>query len=49
MTVPQSVMVSSYHEFTDRWAMMLDFGWQDWSQFGKVEVGVTGRPANPSR
>ena len=48
MTVPQSVMVSSYHEFTDRWAMMLDFGWQDWSQFGKVEVGLTGDPANPS-
>jgi long-chain fatty acid transport protein len=48
MTVPQSVMLSSYHEFTDRWAMMLDFGWQDWSQFGKVEVGVTGDPANPS-
>ena len=42
VTVPQSVMVSSYHEFTDRWAMMLDFGWQDWSQFGKVEIGLTG-------
>lgn len=41
-TVPQSVMVSSYHEFTDRWAMMLDFGWQDWSQFGKIDIGVTG-------
>lgn len=48
MTVPQSVMVSSYHEFSDRWAMMLDFGWQDWSQFGKVDVGVTGGNADPS-
>jgi long-chain fatty acid transport protein len=45
VTVPQSVMVSTYHEFTDRWAMMLDFGWQDWSQFGKVEIGLTGTPA----
>ena len=44
VTVPQSVMVSSYHEFTDRWAMMLDFGWQNWSQFGKVEIGLTGAP-----
>jgi long-chain fatty acid transport protein len=44
-TVPQSVMISSYHEFTDRWAMMLDFGWQDWSRFGKVEIGLTGTPA----
>lgn len=42
MTVPQSIMVSSYHEFTDRWAMMLDFGWQQWSRFGKVDVGVVG-------
>ncbi len=42
ITVPQSVMVSSYHEFTDQWAMMLDFGWQDWSQFGRLEVGLTG-------
>ena len=48
MTVPQSVMVSSYHEFTDRWAMMLDFGWQDWSQFGKVEVGLTGNTGTES-
>ncbi|MGH9783937.1 MAG: OmpP1/FadL family transporter, partial [Terriglobia bacterium] len=46
VTVPQSVMVSSYHEFTDQWAMMLDFGWQNWKQFGKVEIGLTGSPAN---
>ncbi len=45
VTVPQSVMVSSYHEFTERWAMMLDFGWQNWNQFGKVEIGLTGSPA----
>lgn len=48
MTVPQSVMVSSYHEFTDRWAMMLDFGWQNWNQFGKVEVGLTGSTGTES-
>lgn len=42
ITVPQQIMVSSYHEFTDRWAMMLDFGWQQWSQLGKVDIGVTG-------
>lgn len=45
VTVPQSVMVSSYHEFTDHLAMMLDFGWQNWSQFGKVEIGLSGTPA----
>ena len=48
MTVPQSVMLSSYHEFTDRWAMMLDFGWQQWSRFGKVDIGITGGNVDPS-
>lgn len=48
VTVPQSVMVSSYHEFTNRWAMMLDFGWQEWSQFGKADVALTGNAINAS-
>jgi long-chain fatty acid transport protein len=38
--VPQSVMVSAYHDLNDRWALMADFGWQNWSQFGNVQVGV---------
>jgi long-chain fatty acid transport protein len=40
MTVPQSVMVSSYHELNDQWALMADFGWQNWSEFGYVQAGV---------
>lgn len=40
VTVPQSVMVSAYHALNEHWALMADFGWQDWSQFGHVEVGV---------
>ena len=40
MTVPQSVMVGVYHEFSPKWAVMADVGWQDWSQFGEVDVGV---------
>ena len=46
--VPQQVMLSAYHDFTDRWALMLNFGWQDWSQFGKVDIGVTGDALTPS-
>ncbi len=38
--VPQSVMLSARHELNDRWALMADFGWQNWSQFGDVEVGI---------
>jgi long-chain fatty acid transport protein len=40
MTVPQSVMASAYHELGERWALMADFGWQNWSQFGYVQAGV---------
>jgi long-chain fatty acid transport protein len=40
LTVPQSVMVSVYHALSDQWALMADFGWQDWSRFGNVQAGV---------
>ncbi len=40
MTVPQSVMLSGYHELNAKWALMADVGWQNWSQYGKVDVGV---------
>jgi long-chain fatty acid transport protein len=39
-TVPQSVMVSVYHDLNDKWALMADFGWQNWHQFGYVEAGI---------
>ncbi len=42
MTVPQSVVLSVYHELNDQWALMADAGWQDWSQFGYVEAGFDG-------
>ncbi|MDR4493959.1 MAG: OmpP1/FadL family transporter [Nitrospirales bacterium] len=40
MTVPQHVIVSVFHQFTDRLALMADFGWEDWSRFGKVDVSI---------
>jgi long-chain fatty acid transport protein len=33
--------VSVFHELTDRLAVMGDFGWDNWSQFGKVDVSVS--------
>jgi long-chain fatty acid transport protein len=29
MTLPQAVMLSAYHQLTDRWAVMGNIGWQD--------------------
>jgi long-chain fatty acid transport protein len=40
VTVPQSVMTSVYHELDDRWAVVGNLGWQDWSDFGEVEVSI---------
>ena len=40
LTAPQAVMFSAYHELNDRFAVLANLGWQDWSQFGKVEVGI---------
>jgi long-chain fatty acid transport protein len=41
MTMPQAVMFSAYHEINDRLALMANLGWQDWSEFGKVDVSVS--------
>jgi long-chain fatty acid transport protein len=41
ITVPQAVMASFYHEFNDTWALLGNFGWQDWSEFGKVDVSFS--------
>jgi long-chain fatty acid transport protein len=40
MTVPQSVMVGVYQDLNKQWAVMADVGWQNWSRFGEVGVGV---------
>jgi long-chain fatty acid transport protein len=39
-TMPQALMLSGYHELSDRWAVMGNLGWQDWSEFGKVGLTV---------
>jgi len=37
---PQAVMLSAFHQLNDRLAIMGNLGWQDWSQFGKLDVTV---------
>lgn len=46
LTVPQSVMLSGSHDLSPTWALLANVGWQNWSQFGKVDVGVDS--ATPS-
>jgi long-chain fatty acid transport protein len=47
MTVPQSVMFSVYQQINPCWALLGNVGWQNWDQFGKVDVGVDS--ANPTQ
>ena len=40
VTVPQMIMFSAYHDLNEKWAIMGNFGWQNWSRFGQVDVGI---------
>jgi len=40
LTVPQAVTLGIFHQFNDRFAIMGNINWQQWSHFGEVEVGV---------
>ncbi len=40
VTVPQTVTASVYHQLDERLALLGSLGWQQWSKFGQVEVGV---------
>ena len=44
--VPQQVMVSFFHQLNPQWAVLGSLGWQQWSKFGKAEVGVDS--SNPT-
>jgi long-chain fatty acid transport protein len=38
--VPQQVMGSLFKQVNDRWAVLGSVGWQQWSKFGQVELGI---------
>lgn len=40
--VPQGVMASFYHQVDPRLAILGSVGWEQWSKFGKIDVGVEG-------
>lgn len=46
LQVPQTVMVSVYHELSETVSLLGNVGWQDWSQFGEVQIGVVS--SNPT-
>ena len=44
MTMPNEVMLSAYRDLTDKLAVMANFNWQDWSQFGQVGIALASAP-----
>ncbi|MGH8352798.1 MAG: OmpP1/FadL family transporter [Pseudomonas sp.] len=38
--VPQSVTLSLYQQLDERWALLASTNWQDWSEFGEIDVTV---------
>jgi long-chain fatty acid transport protein len=40
-TMPQLVMASWYHALTDQVALMGNFGWQNWEEYGDVDVTIS--------
>lgn len=44
--LPQSLMLSAYHRANERWEVLGNVGWQDWSEFGKVGVSFDSPDAD---
>jgi long-chain fatty acid transport protein len=45
--VPQGVNASVSHRLDDRWNLLGSVGWQQWSKFGQVELGI-GSTTDPT-
>ncbi len=50
ITVPQQLMGSIFAQVNDRWAVLGSVGWQQWSKFGQVQLGIdnTTNPTSTS-
>lgn len=40
VTMPQALRASFFHEVDRKLALMGNLGWEDWSRFGRVDVGL---------
>ena len=46
MTLPQTLMFGGYHQLNEEWALVGSLAWQDWSDFGKQELSLSGSGAS---
>jgi long-chain fatty acid transport protein len=45
--IPQQLMGSVFSQVNDRWAVLASVGWQQWSKFGQIQLGIDDT-ANPT-
>jgi long-chain fatty acid transport protein len=45
--VPQQLMGSLFMQLDERWALLGNLGWQEWSRFGQIQLGIDNTN-NPS-
>ena len=38
--MPQTVNVAVFRQLTDKWALLGDIGWEEWSRFGEIDAQV---------
>ncbi|UVV75041.1 OmpP1/FadL family transporter [Pantoea agglomerans] len=43
INTPAQLMLSVVHDLNDRWSVMGDLGWQDWSVYGGNQIYVAGQ------
>lgn len=39
--VPQQLMASAFVQLSERWALLGSVGWQEWSKFGQIQLGIS--------
>ncbi len=44
LTIPQSLTFSAYHELNERWTLLADAGWTDWSAFDRTVINISAVP-----
>ena len=37
--MPQALNIAAFYQLDEQWAILGDFGWENWSRFGKLDVG----------
>jgi long-chain fatty acid transport protein len=41
MTMPQQAMLGIRQQVSDRWAVLGNLGWEEWSEFGQVDIALS--------